>query len=72
MSRRGRPSYIEVWTPQLRLYSEDEEVFLEEPFATLFAKHKNKIGTREQNNVLWQALRPVLADEHFVCHVTVI
>ncbi|KAJ7787382.1 hypothetical protein B0H14DRAFT_3505641 [Mycena olivaceomarginata] len=29
-----RPKHVRVWTPRLRLYTEDEAVFLEEPFAT--------------------------------------
>jgi hypothetical protein len=72
MSRRRGPSYIEAWTPQLRLYSDDEEVFIEEPFATLFAEQKNKTGTRQRNNALWQALIPTLEEECFVCLVNVI
>ncbi|KAJ7843565.1 hypothetical protein B0H14DRAFT_3689309 [Mycena olivaceomarginata] len=32
-----RPKHVRVWTPRLRLYTEDEAVFLEEPFATELA-----------------------------------
>lgn len=52
--RRKRPGYVHIWTPQLRLYAEDEEIFQLEPFATVFATYRDKKGlhTRSDNYLL--------------------
>jgi hypothetical protein len=45
------PKYVKVWTPRLRLYTEDEAVFLEEPLATVFAQFKGRTITRHHRTL---------------------
>jgi predicted PurR-regulated permease PerM len=61
-----RPKHVRVWTPRLRLYTEDEAVFLEEPFATVFAQFKGRTITRH-HRTLQQELVSTLCEPRFVC-----
>jgi hypothetical protein len=38
MPGHQRPNHVRIWSPQLRLYSDDAEVFGAEPFASAFAE----------------------------------
>ncbi|KAJ7837248.1 hypothetical protein B0H14DRAFT_3460307 [Mycena olivaceomarginata] len=58
---------VHAWTPQLRLFSEDQAVFAAEPFATAFTEVTNRTAiTRSQKTTLWQKLEPTLKEPHWL------
>ncbi|KAJ7770154.1 hypothetical protein DFH07DRAFT_953986 [Mycena maculata] len=59
-----------VWTPQLRLYEEDAEVFHAEPFATEFAERAKSTVTRRGAGDLWEKLTALLATPRWVQYIS--
>ncbi|KAJ7723851.1 hypothetical protein DFH07DRAFT_783457 [Mycena maculata] len=59
-----------VWTPQLRLYEEDAEVFHAEPFATEFAERAKSTVTRRGASDLWEKLTALLATPRWVQYIS--
>lgn len=55
------PPLERAWTPQLRPYLDDAEVFEQEPFATVFADHTGGTITRRGGEQLWQKLDHILS-----------
>ncbi|KAF8130476.1 hypothetical protein K438DRAFT_1999400, partial [Mycena galopus ATCC 62051] len=60
------PGYVRLWTPQLRVYSEDAEIFTTEPFATAFREHLNTRTTRDGGVSLLDRLSKTLETPHYV------
>ncbi|KAF8156284.1 hypothetical protein K438DRAFT_2026325 [Mycena galopus ATCC 62051] len=66
MNRMPSPGYVQLWTPQLRVYSEDAEIFSAEPFATAFHAHLNTRTTRDGGVSLLDRLSKTLETPHYV------
>ncbi|KAJ7892675.1 hypothetical protein B0H13DRAFT_2339977 [Mycena leptocephala] len=68
--RHKHPGYVHIWTPQLRLYAEDEEVFRLEPFATVFATYRDKKGLHTRSdNYLLENLDDTLDQPRYIVHL---
>ncbi|KAK7016032.1 hypothetical protein R3P38DRAFT_2543195 [Favolaschia claudopus] len=58
----NKETLLKLWTPRLHPYEDDALLFAQEPFATVFARFKQKPNVTRHGNTRWSDLKEALTE----------